>query len=415
MNLGSLSKILIRWGHSALAVALSGISSAALGQAFLFPGASPTFESGLSQTNTRGAVAAANNPANIIITKWLEFYGDLSLVNFDYTYTRSGYDPVGIKATAPPVNFGVSFKPNSKIAIGVFMTPRPAVAPQLIKNLPQDLGGEVTVVDIEARQGSFITAFGMGFKINNKLALGVSGVETAEDSQIIVREAGTTDDKGALLGMRYIGSFMQFMVGFRAIPASRLTIAGSYKTSVAKTYSGSLILKGDLDDKVSRKGYAPSVLALGTEFRLGVPAIFGEVRREGWATGRANVSAGLPGSPSSTALKDALIFVLGGRFKFNDNHSTSGSFGMYQSNVGNGTPISNTNSSSAVAGPQFGEFDALDRTMFSASYRYIGKKTDLTGGFNFISGSRTVGENYPGEGRYSLTVLTIGAGISKYF
>jgi hypothetical protein len=384
-------------------------------QAFLFSGASSTFESGLSQTNTRGAVAVANNPANTIITKRIELYGDFSLVNFDYQYSRPGYAPVGIKATAPPINFGVSFKPNSKIAMGVFMTPRPAVAPQVVKNVPQDLSGEVTVVDIEAKQGSFITAFGLGFKVNNNLAIGFSGIETAEDSQLIVRDAGTTDDKNALLGMRLQGSFVQFLIGFRSMPSRQLTLAGSYKTAVAKKYSGTLIIKGDQDDRVNRKGYAPGVISLGAEYRLGVPVVFGEMRREMWSAGASSFSSGLPGAPSKTALQDTFILVAGGRFKLRETQVASASLGMYGANVGNGTPTSKTATSNAVAGPQFGDFDSMNRTMFSVSYRYIAKKLDIMGGLNFISGSRNVPENYPGAGRYSLTVLTLGAGVSKYF
>jgi hypothetical protein len=43
------------------------------------------------------------------------------------------------------------------------------------------------------------------------------------------------------------------------------------------------------------------------------------------------------------------------------------------------------------------------------------KEWDIMGGFNFMSGSRTVPENYPGAGRYELTVFSLGAGVSRYF
>jgi len=389
--------------------------STARAQSFLFPGASVGFESGLSQTNTRGPVAILNNPANAVITKRFELYGDMTILNVNYTYTREGYDPVSIKLTAPPVNFGVSFKPNPKIALGAFITPRPSSKPQVVKNVPQDLGGEVTLVDVYATQGAFITGFGLGFKVNNNTALGVSAIETAEDTQIVVRNAGTTEDKDALLGARFIGSSFQVIAGFRHIPVPRLTLAGSYKTSVQKEYNGRLILKGDEDDTVKRKGFSPAVLAVGAEYRLGVPSAFGELRREFWSAGASSVSTGLPGAPAKTAFEDTLIVIMGGRFRISNDQVASASVGFYPPNVGNGTPTSKTANPDAVGGVQFGEFDGISRTMFSGSYRASLKNLDITGGFNFISGSRTVPANYPSAGRYDLTVFSVGAGVSKYF
>lgn len=391
------------------------LNSSATAQSFLFPGAPVTFESGLSQTNTRGPVAIPNNPANTVITKRFELYGDMTIINVDYKYTRDGYDPVGIKLTAPPINFGVSFKPNPKIALGAFMTPRPSSKPQVVKNVPQDLGGEVSLVDVYATQGSFITAFGLGFKVNNNTALGISAIETAEDTQIIVRNAGTTDDKDALLGARFVGSYFQVIAGFRHIPTPRFTVAGSFKTSAAKESSGKLIIKGDEDDSAKRKGFAPAVLSIGGEYRLGVPTVFGEIKREFWSAGSSGTSTGLPGAPTKTAFNDTLILIGGGRFKITNEHVASVSLGVYPANVGDGTPTSKTANPDAVGGVQFGEFDGISRTMFSASYRASLKNMDITGGFNFLSGSRTVPENYPGAGRYDLTVFSLGAGVSRYF
>jgi hypothetical protein len=398
-----------------MAVELLLTSSIAEGQSFLFPGASVTFESGLSQTNTRGPVAIMNNPANTVITRKFEVYGDLTLVNVDYKYTRDGYDPVGIKLTAPPINLGFSFKPNPRIAFGAFITPRPAAKAQVVKNVPQDLGGEITLVDVYATQGAFISGFGLGFKINDNTSIGLSAIETAEDTQLIVRNAGTTDDKDALLGMRFIGSFFQVVGGVRHIPMPRLTLAGSFKTSVKKEYSGKLILKGDQDDSVKRKGFAPAVLSFGAEYRLGAPTLFGEMRREFWSSGSSSAASGLPGAPSSTDYLDTLIMIAGGRFKIMDDRVVSASIAYYPANVGDGSPTSTTVDPDAVGGVQFGEFDGISRTMFSASYRMSMKEWDIMGGFNFMSGSRTVPENYPGAGRYELTVFSLGAGVSRYF
>jgi hypothetical protein len=138
------------------------------------------------------------------------------------------------------------------------------------------------------------------------------------------------------------------------------------------------------------------------------------MKREFWSAGASSSASGLPGAPSKTAFNDTLILIAGGRFKIGDDRLVSASIGVYPANVGDGTPTSKTANPDAVGGVQFGEFDGISRTMFSGSYRLSMKTLDITGGFNFISGARTVPEDYPGAGRYDLTVFSLGAGISKY-
>ena len=183
---------------------LASVHERAQAQSFLFPGASVMFESGLSQTNTRGAAAVASNPANTVISKRLEAYADLTIVNVAYSYVRGDSDPAKIALSAPPVNFGVSYKAKPNFAFGIFSTPRPSLTATKIRAVPIDMGGTVLQVDIEQKSSTFITAMGAGFKTSKDLALGISIIETAEDSQIIVRDTGTTDDANALLGMEAI-------------------------------------------------------------------------------------------------------------------------------------------------------------------------------------------------------------------
>ncbi len=386
-----------------------------MAQSFLFPGASVTFESGLSQTNTKGAAAVASNPANTVISKRLEGYGDLTIVNVNYTYAREDSDPAKIAISAPPVNFGVSYKPKPNFAFGLFFTPRPSTKATIIKSVPFDMSGTILNFDVEQKSTTFITAIGAGFKISKDLSLGVSLIETAEDAQIIVRDAGTTDDANALLGMRYRGDFFQVLAGFRKVQSGALTYAGSYRTAVAKAYRGTQIIKGDQDNNIKKKGYAPGILSIGAEYRLGVPAVFGELRHEAWSPGKSSYTSGLPGSAAQTALNDLIILVAGGRIRLPNGHSGSASIGIYPHNVGFGSTTEDIQSGSGLSGVSFGEFDALDRVVFSASYRRSGKKSDITAGFNVINGSRNVPVGYPGAGKYTLQVFSVGGGGSYYF
>lgn len=384
-------------------------------QSFLFPGASTSFESGLSQTNTRGSVALASNPANALLTKRIEAYADLTIVNFSYTYQMPGRAPAKIALTAPPINFGATFKPKSNIAFGFFFTPRPGMDALKIKGIPFDMDQIVLPVDIEQKSSTFFTALGGGVKVNKSTSLGLAFLENAEDSQIIVRREGTTSDEDALVGMRYRGLSTQVLLGFRHVPNSKTIFAGSIKTPVTRSYKGSEIIQGDKDNSIRKKTYSPAVLAIGSEYKLGAPSTFGEIRYEAWAQGKDKNSSGLPGATKRTALNDLFILVVGGRLRMSGGHSGSVSLGIYPRNVGLGSSKEDISSPEAASGVGFGEFDALDRTMFSAAYRLTRKKMDLTAGFNVINGTRSVPEDYPGSGKYSLTVFSIGGGGSYYF
>jgi hypothetical protein len=402
--------------ESLLAALIFFFAPMARAQSFLFPGASTTYESGLSQTNSRGAVAVANNPANTLITKKYEAYADMTILNVNYTYTRPDYAPAKIALTAPPVNFGFSLKPSSKFALGLFFTPRPGGSQaQKIQNVPMSTGADVLMLDLELRSTSFITAIGAGFKVNKALALGLSIIESAEDTQVIARQSGTTDDDGVLAGMRYRGVFMQVLAGFRAAMSKDTVVAGSYRTAVAKSYRGTQIVKGDQDNNIAKKGYSPGILAVGGERKFGAPAVFSEIQYVQWSGGRTSNNSGLPGGTTTSALNDVINLIVGGRLKIPGGHSGSASLGIYPHNVALGSKTDEISGGDGASGVGFGDFDALDRMMFSGSYRYSGKKRNITAGFNFISGNRTVPSGYPNDGKYSLSVFSVGAGASFYF
>lgn len=398
-----------------IGVLISAWDDVAFAQSFLFPGSSTAFESGLSQTNTRGAAALASNPANALLTKRIESYADMTIVNFSYTYQMPDYAPAKIAMTAPPVNFGGTFKPKSNIAFGYFFTPRPGLDVLKIKNVPFDMDGTVLPVDLEQKGSTFLTALGAGFKVNKRTAVGLSFLEHAEDSQIVVRREGTTSDEDALVGMRFRGISTQILAGVRYVPDSKTIIGGSIKTPVTRSYKGTQIIQGDKDNGIRKKAYSPAVIAIGGERRFGKPAAFGEIRYETWSQGKDKNSSGLPGATAKSALNDLFILVAGGRLRLPGGHAGSVSIGIYPANVGLGSTSEDISSPSGVSGVSFGEFDAIDRTMFSASYRFSRKKLDITAGFNVINGSRNVPDQYPGRGKYTLSVFSLGAGGSYFF
>lgn len=400
-------------------------------QSFLFPGVEPTTEAGLSQTNTRGATAVMTNPANIggiplprrkqkqkgkLLTRGFEVYADVSMVSVNYSYTRSGYDPAVISTTVPPVVLGASWRPMPQFALGIEFVPRPALSPQLIKNLTSEQNGDIAVVDATVKQGSVLTGFGISGKVSPFVTLGLSLMETAEDNSFVAIETTSSSDT-PLIQMSYKGSFIQAILGARITPNNLGVIGVSYKTAVVKNYSGSISKSGTEGEPIAKQGYLPAVLAVGGEYRMGEPVIFGEIRHEFWSGGAATLKSGLPSAPTSTALQDTNIFIVGGRYRWEGGHAASAAFGKYPPNVQYGSPLDGNGKaeSDASGGVEFGDFDALDRYVFAGGYRYAMPRGFLQAGMNIQQGSRSVPPGYRNAGEYSLSVFTLTAGIGRDF
>jgi hypothetical protein len=390
--------------------------SAVYAQAVIYPGVDASFDSGATQVNTRGATSVLYNPANIFLSRRLESYADMTILHVQYSYTKPGYDPVAINITAPPVNFGFSWKPRPVFALGGFFIPRPGGDKGTeLKNLPLDTGpGTVMLVDATATSTTFITGVGGAFMPAKNLMVGLSVIQTAEDSQFIAREAGTSDDAHVLAAMRTQGIFYQLVAGARYRLDDERIIAGSFKNAVERKYKGTQIVKGDQDNDIMKQGYDPSTLSIGMEYQKPKTKFFGEIHRAAWSAGASSSKSGLPGGTGDRDYVDTYDLILGGRFLISDDGKVvSASYGYYPANVGNGSYLSS--GGGGRVGPSIGEMENLNRHMISGKFSMGNKKFDFRGGINFITGSRSVPEGYSGSGKYSLTTITVGGGGNWYF
>lgn len=401
-------------------------------QAFLFPGVESSTEAGLSQTNTRGTTAVMTNPANIAElplprvkslrkekssrTHGVEVYADVSLLSLNYSYARSGYETAVINTFVTPITFGASWRPIPAFALGLEIIPRPALSPQKVKNLTVEQAGDISTVDATLKQGVILTALGAATKISKSVSLGVSVLETAEDNSLSAIEIDSVTDT-PLVQMAYKGSFLQAILGARITPNPLGHIGVSYKTAVVKKYTGEVSLSGAPSDVSSKQGYLPAVFALGGEYHMGPRVLFGEIRHEFWSAGASSVRSGLPNAPTSTALQDTNILIVGGRYRWKGGDAVSLALGRYPTNVQFGSPLDGNGKpeGDAVGGIEFGDFDALDRYVFAGGYKHVFRRGFVQGGANIQQGSRSVSSGYRNAGEYKLSVFTLIGGIGKDF
>ena len=221
----------------------------AFGYSFIYPGIQPGTEAGLSQINTRGASSILWNPANLVVTppafksrpdkktkgrRGVEVYGDVSIMSVNYSYTREGVPPLKVSRTAPPVNLGFSWRPQSRFSLGAFFIPRPS-SKSTLTDYPFPEGGSVKPSNVEQSSGSVVSGFGVGIKANPNLSLGLSLIETAETNTLAVYFQDSASDV-PFVQLESSGSFIQFLFGVRAKVSSSVTIGASIKTPVTKKY-----------------------------------------------------------------------------------------------------------------------------------------------------------------------------------
>jgi hypothetical protein len=411
----------------------------------IFPGIQPKVSSGAGQTTSRGATALFYNPANLIMSKFIEPVLDVSYATVDYTYTHTDTDsfpdPAAVKVATPLATVGVSLRPIEELAIGVAFLPTGTGELQLIESVPQELNlGTYELVDIENKQTSSKLAAGVAFRPVFPIAIGAGLIRTQEKFETLVYRQ--SDDEVPAVDALYGGAFMQYVVGARSELLDRaLVLAVSYKTAVTKEYTGDIAY--GLDGQAGEYqvfegvGYAPATIGAGVEARFGIIGVFGEVLIEQWSAGRTLVKRGIGlEEPPEKDFKDTTNFAGGIKFWVAPKHMLEASFAIYGSNVGDGLREEDEEGpedellrmklqdddeeagprDNDVAGVGFGDLEAIPRTVFGGGYRM--KLQDhgyLQLGAQYQTGTREVPEDLDGEGSYSLTVLALSAGIAFGF
>lgn len=398
----------------------------------IFPGVQPKASAGAGQTVSRGSSALFYNPANLIYSKFIEPYADISFANVVYTYQHTDteqFEPATVTVNAPPVTLGASFRPVPSFSLGAALLPTGTGSVQNIPNLPTQVASTAyQAMDIATKTTSYKIAAGAAFRFDHPFTVGVGLIHSYEKTQTLVTPVDTDE---AFLDTLYVGSANQFVVGMRSEIIDRaLVLALSYKTAAVKAFQGDILVNlSDDSDYVPFEGksYLPGAIGFGAETRFGDLGIFVDYVRELWSGGRTVQKRGFPNDPDSVDYVDSNNIALGVKYWLAKRHMLEGAFGLYGANVGDGTSQEVTDDSGLtvqdgeatpthVGGVQFGNLEAIARTAFSAGYRYkLSGDAYMESGFMYQTGSRAVPEGFDGEGLYSLRVIMLTFGIAYGF
>ena len=390
-------------------------------QSFVYPGINAIIDSGAGQIHTRGAEAVFANPANIIFSKKFELYGDVSLLKVNYTYKHINekYDPVTVNVSAPPVDLGFSYKPSSRFSFGLLVIPKGSGSVQKIEKVPQKNpiinDGSYLLYNIESGSSGYQLGLGMSAKITKDWFIGLAVNRFSEKNTLLVSDA-LSDGSLPTIDATFAGDFNQFLLGTRLeMLKKKWILAGTYKTSVTKTYQGTLggAIAANKSSDYPGVGYIPAAISLGTEVIADRVGLMGEVQYVQWSAAKSVAKPFTEQSASTTDYVDTLNFIGGIRY-YQKLTVFSGSFAYYPANVGYGTeslPNVAGNPATDVTGVSFAQFDNFTRYVFATGVRHRwGKTAFIFGGINYQTASRSVNEGFSGEGNHSLTVYQLACG-----
>ena len=410
--------------HSMI-VAIALLAGEARATDLIFPGIQTKISAGAGQTVSRGPAALFYNPANLIFSKYIEPYADISFAKVSYQYQHTEvdtYDPAVIDVTAPPITFGIGFRPVPSFALGVAFFPTGSGAIQLIESVPIHLqNGIYKLSDVVNKQTGSKIAAGAAFRFAFPFTIGLGLIRTSEDTQT---QIFPVESEEALFDAAYAGSANQFLLGMRSELFDRyLVLALSYRTAAEKKYVGDIItsLAAGEKNEFQGVGYAAGAIGFGAETRFSSFGLFFDFVRETWSGGRTVFKRGFGPEPDEYDFIDSNNISLGLKWWVATKHMIQVAFGSHGSNIGDGTAVTEGSElqdeeSVVIGGPAFGSLDAIPRTIFSGGYR--GKITGngyFQTGVHYQTGTRIVPEGFAQEGQYTLKVILLTLGLAYGF
>ncbi len=431
----------------------------------IFPGIQPKASAGAGQTVSRGGVAVFYNPANIIFSKFIEPFIDLSFAKVTYTYQQVDTDAfklVTIPVTTPALTVGASFRPVEGFALGFGFYPTAGGKAQAINAVPVPIGARYQALDIVQTNSGYKLGLGLAYRLDYFFAVGAGLVRSSEQTHILTYvplddKADPGAERIPLVDAVYGGAWNQFILGLRSELFERTVAIGlSYKTAVTKTYAATSTIclatacgTADKDPEYSPYegvGYSPAVVGFGVEARFGAFGGFLDFVHEFWSKGRLIYKRGLgPDPDGGVDYIDTNNFCVGGKFWLAPKHMLTAAFGKHDANVGLGTvtevdtaaglrargekntqEAARRNASLAMAdataedpvvgGVTFGSLEAVPRTIFAGGYRMkLQGAGYLEAGFQYTKGSRAVPEGASGAGMYTLNVILVSIGVAYGF
>jgi hypothetical protein len=397
------------------------------GEEVVPPGTQPKAGAGAGQTLSRGSTALFYNPANLIYGKFIEPFIDVgyAMVNYRFLHPDVQFDEVVIPVATPFGSAGVSIRPVPGFSVGAAILPLGLGDVQRVEKVPLEIvPGTTQLTNVENSQTAYKIAAGAAGRFAGIFSFGGGVIRTRDVRALRVYDAKAGTDANPFLDAQYAATTYQFSGGVRAELFDRaFVIAASYRSGVTLEYQGDILHPASNNQFVvyEGRGYLPQVFGGGLEARFGNFGGFVDITYETHSAGRLVVRRGLPTDPLEVDLIDTFNFVVGGKlWLFESKHQLIAAGGYYPAYVGDGQSPTGNNAdpftNGSIAGVEFGDLEAITRTVFSGGYRAkITGHGYFQGGASYATGSRAVPNGFPGQGDYAVSVILVNAGLAFGF
>jgi hypothetical protein len=154
-------------------------------------------------------------------------------------------------------------------------------------------------------------------------------------------------------------------------------------------------------------------MGAGFEVKLGRMTPFVELRQDRWSQNKGDKGFVGPNEAQFDYF-DSQSMIGGMTVKFGSN-TYSGSFGQFQSYLGDGIYASESTSGDELIGMQFQDIHAMPHSRAALGYRKGLKKGHIQTGLAWLNGKREVWDKARGNGSYELNVYSIiFGGVLKF-
>ena len=371
---------------------------------------------GASILNSRSAPSSLYNPANLTLTRKRELYGELSYLDFTYSYKFGPTDKypdqkAELRIQTPLPMYGYAWRYSKKLSFGSMLSLIPGEATKAEANgvIIRDAGppGFIANIKTEGKGLGYDVSFGMGYVQRKNFKLGMSllmnqsattvAVEDDETKTILAEGTITNDSKAILLGVRS--------------RISKVTVAGTlipYRIFKSKKKFTSIDPSGRFPLPASDSHQGPLSIGGAIAYHKAKTLIKFE--------GKYTIWSQLSKLEGKEALYlDTLDIKAGLGFLLKKKQTINIAYGFYPSNLDDGYLAEETSDGVEIRGYKFGDFESLAVDVISLGYELKKKLSVVQLYFLHQSGQRAVDEVSPAFGNHSLALFHTGGSFTYRF
>jgi hypothetical protein len=363
---------------------------------------------------SRSGAAILHNPANLWASPTSDNYVDIAPTNLKYEVTTPSptVKPGAINVPILPLtSIGGSYKNQTgPLSFGYMLVPTGIGSSVKVEDFPVSVNGQYQSANIDSTQKGFRFGIGSAYKVLPNLCLGFSILNNTSSNNTKISVGGQD-----FLELQNSSSSLHLALGTRYEMGSVGTLGLIFRPATDMHYTLKIKALGSDTQSFYRRDYRPTLYGAGFHSKpLGRFEPYVQYSYERWTP--ATMYAQAPTQAVNGVLPVEYLnthsYVLGSRYSLQARRHLSFAYSHYTKNKGAG--IMDASGQVLMQGRGAQDFEALDRTHYTAGLEWNTKPADWLIYGSYIHGTAESPENTPSAGFYELTALMVGLGyVSK--